>query len=196
MIVFLNGPSSAGKSMIAKAIQYLSENPWLLIGIDTFFHMMPGQYVGFGAKADQGFHFIPDLDKEGPLMHIETGAVGRAVVEAAPKVVRTLAEASLDIIVDEVLLKEKNLELYQEALCYQKVYFIGVMCDPMTLQEREILRGDRALGLGRDQMKRVHPPSRQYDLTINTTTKSPFECAREILKFIASNPNPQGFKKS
>ncbi len=50
MIIFLNGCSSAGKTTIARAIQHLSEKPWLLIGIDTFFQMMPSAYVGFGEK--------------------------------------------------------------------------------------------------------------------------------------------------
>jgi chloramphenicol 3-O phosphotransferase len=49
MIIFLNGCSSSGKTTIAKAIQHLSDEPWLLLGIDTFFHMMPSKYVGFGA---------------------------------------------------------------------------------------------------------------------------------------------------
>lgn len=37
MIVFLNGCSSSGKTMVGKAIQHLSDKPWLLLGIDTFF---------------------------------------------------------------------------------------------------------------------------------------------------------------
>ena len=195
MIIFLNGCSSAGKSTIARAIQHLSEKPWLLIGIDTFIHMMPPEYIGFGEKADQGFHFIPEHDELGPLMRIEDGPFGKVVVKIIPKVIQTLAEGGFDLIVDEVVFGEEGLKRYAQALSGEMAYFIGVMCDLPTLQEREILRGDRALGLGRDQIRRVHTLSQFYDLSIDTTTKSAFENAKEILKFIKENPAPQGFKR-
>ena len=153
MILFLNGCSSSGKTTVAKAIQHLSDKPWLLLGIDTFFQMMPLKYVGFGEKAHEGYHFIQNHDKEGPLMHIESGSFGKAVTQSIPKVVQTLANDGHDLIVDEVLFSDAELENYMQVLDGQTVYFIGVMCDLKTLQEREILRGDRALGLGRDQIQ-------------------------------------------
>jgi len=194
MIIFLNGCSSAGKSTIAKAIQHLSQKPWLLIGIDTFFQMMPSDYVGFGDKADQGFHFIPEHDEVGPLVRIVSGPFGEAVVKAVPNVIRTLAESGFDLIVDEVVFGDEGIRRYAKALSGETVYFIGVMCGLPALQEREILRGDRAVGLGRDQMTRVHNQNCFYDLSVDTTRTSAFVCAREILKFIDENPSPQGFK--
>jgi chloramphenicol 3-O phosphotransferase len=195
MIIFLNGCSSAGKSTLARALQFLSEKPYLLIGIDTFFHMMPSAYVGFGDKADQGFHFIPEHDDLGPLMRIENGPYGQALGKTIPKVIQTLADDGHDIILDEVLFGDESLNRYVGALKDHTVYFIGVMCDLKTLQEREILRGDRALGLGRDQIGRVHVPERSYDMIIDTTCTSAFDCGKAILKFIDENPNPQSFKQ-
>ena len=40
-IIILNGPSSSGKTSIARSIQRLSDEPWLTLGIDTFIHMTP-----------------------------------------------------------------------------------------------------------------------------------------------------------
>ncbi|WP_410521513.1 phosphotransferase-like protein [Candidatus Tisiphia endosymbiont of Metellina segmentata] len=40
-IIFLNGCGSAGKTSIARAIQYLSKDSWLTFGIDTFISMIP-----------------------------------------------------------------------------------------------------------------------------------------------------------
>lgn len=108
MIILLNGCSSSGKTTIAKAIQHLSEEPWLLLGIDTFFHMMPSKYVGFGEKAAEGYHFIPGQDEEGPLMGIESGSFGNAVMDSIPKVVQSLAGDAHNLIVDEVLRTIKN----------------------------------------------------------------------------------------
>ena len=193
MIIFLNGCSSSGKTTIAKAIQHLSEEPWLLLGIDTFFHMMPSKYVGFGEKAVEGYHFISGQDEKGPLMGIESGSFGNAVTDSIPKVVQSLAGDAHNLIVDEVLRTDKELEGYVRALACYKVYFIGVKCDVKEMQEREILRGDRALGLARNQTASVHGLSRAYDLMVDTTTKSAFVCAEEILGFIKHNPNPTGF---
>lgn len=195
MIILLNGCSSAGKSTLARAIQFLSEKPYLLIGIDTFFHMLPASYVGFGDKADQGFHFIPEHDDLGPLMRIENGPYGKAIGNTTPKVIKTIADDGHDIILDEVFFGDESLNRYVQALKDHTVYFIGVMCDLKTLQEREILRGDRALGLGRDQIGRVHAPERSYDMTVDTTCTSAFECGKAILKFIDENPNPQSFRQ-
>jgi chloramphenicol 3-O phosphotransferase len=195
MIIFLNGCSSAGKTTIARAIQHLSQKPWLLIGIDTFFHMMPPDYVGFGDKADQGFHFIPEHDELGPLMRIENGDYGKKVVGAVPKVIKTLADEGFDLILDEVIFQDEGLPEYRQALKNDTVYFIGVLCDLDILQERELLRGDRARGLGRDQIGRVHPASRTYDLTVDTTHTSAFQCAKSILDFIEKNPHPKSFLK-
>lgn len=194
MIIFLNGCSSSGKTTIAKAIQHLSDKPWLLLGIDTFFHMMPSKYVGFGEKASEGYNFIPGQDEDGPLMNIKVGPFGRMVTQSIPKVAQSLVRDGHNLIIDEVLRTDDELEDYERALASHTVYFIGVMCDLKDMQKREILRGDRALGLARGQMTSVHGLSRPYDLTVNTTTKSAFYCAEEILCFIRNIPNPQSFK--
>ena len=194
MIIFLNGCSSSGKTTIAKALQQLSDKPWLHLGIDTFFQMMPAKYVGFGEKANLGFHFIPESDEEGPLMRIETGSFGKAVSQSCPKVVKVLANDGHHLIVDEVLFDDSELGRYVEALDGHTVYFIGILCDLKTMQERELLRGNRALGLGRDQISRVHGLSRGYDFTIDTTKSTPFECAQQILDYIRKTLEPKGFK--
>jgi chloramphenicol 3-O phosphotransferase len=193
VIIFLNGCSSSGKTTLAKAIQHLSQETWLLLGIDTFFHMMPSKYVGFGEKAVEGFHFISGQDEEGPLMRIESGCFGNAVTDSIPKVVQSLAGEGHNLIVDEVLRTNKELEGYVRALASHTVYFIGVKCGLKEMQQREILRGDRALGLARNQIASVHGLSRPYDLTVDTTTKSAFSCAEEILGFIKHKPDSQAF---
>ena len=126
-------------------------------------------------------------------MGIESGSFGNAVTDSIPKVVQSLAGDAHNLIVDEVLRTDKELEGYVRALASYKVYFIGVKCDVKEMQEREILRGDRALGLARNQTASVHGLSRAYDLMVDTTTKSAFVCAEEILGFIKHNPNPTGF---
>jgi chloramphenicol 3-O phosphotransferase len=126
-------------------------------------------------------------------MGIEGGSFGNAVTQSIPKVVQSLAGDGHNLIVDEVLRTDKELEGYGRALAFHTVYFVGVMCELKEMQEREVLRGDRALGLARDQIKSVHGLSLPYDLTVDTTTKSAFFCAEEILRFIKHKPNPRAF---
>jgi chloramphenicol 3-O phosphotransferase len=45
-IVFLNGASSAGKTSIAKALQDLTDEPFMLLGLDTCFAMVPPRRAG------------------------------------------------------------------------------------------------------------------------------------------------------
>lgn len=71
------------------------------------------------------------------------------------------------------------------------------------MQEREILRGDRHLGLSNDQIDRVHQGQccaydfkvDTYDFKVDTSSISPFEAVREILGFVKNNPNSKSFKK-
>jgi chloramphenicol 3-O phosphotransferase len=196
-IIFLNGSSSSGKTTISRAIQHLAETPWLLIGVDTFIQMMPSQYTAFGEKAHEGYAFIAGVNERGVTMEVHSGSFGKAFFETAPSLVRTLADQDFDIIVDEVLLKNDTLlQSYVSELKAHTVYFIQVTCDLKTMQEREILRQDRAHGLANAQFDIVHGEHYKYDLTVDTAQASAFESAQKILNFISHQPNPEGFKGS
>jgi chloramphenicol 3-O phosphotransferase len=196
MIILLNGASSSGKTSLALAIQHLSNEPWLRLGVDTFVEMMPHKYLPFGTKAEEGFRFIPGKNDKGPLMMIEAGQWGKKVFSTLPLTVNLLANHGNNVIVDEVLLSEKDLQNYINACYSHKVYFIGVFCDLSIMQEREILRHDRAIGLSNDQLRKVHPEARAYDMKIDATNQTSFVLASSILDFINVNPNPQAFIKN
>ncbi|MBS0186305.1 MAG: hypothetical protein JSS34_08310 [Proteobacteria bacterium] len=195
-IIFLNGCGSSGKTSIARSIQHLSKKPWIHLGIDMLVEMMPRAYIPGGIKEKEGyFSFVPGANERGPTMVIQNGPLGDQIFGTLPAIAKVLADAGNDVIMDEVLLEGDILKSYVEMLKEHTVYFIGIFCDFKAMSEREVLRRDRALGLSNDQMDRVHGFSQAYDLKINTTTLSPFDCAKEILKFQEKTSNPQGFKK-
>ena len=196
-IIFLNGCGSSGKTSIARSLQHLSEKPWLHLGMDMLIEMMPPAYIPSGSKAKTGyFSFREGENDRGPTMIVENGPLGPQVFGALPSIARILADFRNDVILDEVLLDGKGLKSYVTELKDHTVYFIGIFCDFQQMQEREILRGDRALGLSNDQMDRVHQNCQEYyDLKINTTQRAPFECAKEILRFLDQTSDPQGFKE-
>jgi chloramphenicol 3-O phosphotransferase len=45
-VVFINGASSAGKTSIGRALQDLTEEPFMLLGLDTCFAMVPPRWAG------------------------------------------------------------------------------------------------------------------------------------------------------
>jgi chloramphenicol 3-O phosphotransferase len=64
------------------------------------------------------------------------------------------------------------------------------------MQEREILRRDRCLGLSNGQIDRVHQGQlNAYDFTVDITTLTPFEAVRQILEY-AEPPCPKGIFKN
>ncbi len=179
-IILLNGPGSSGKSSIAKALQELSSDLWLTFGVDTFIEMIPPNKMDFYLK------FIPGENERGPLVAVESQAEARKLFDLMPSFAELLASAGNNLIIDEVLFTEESLQLYREKLKNHQVYFVRIFCDFKTLQEREILRGDRILGLANHQIDRIKN-SPLYDLNLNSSRKSPLELAKTILDFISNN---------
>lgn len=65
-VIFLNGPSSSGKTSIAKALQYLLPEPYMLLGIDKMISMMPEHLNNWqGKKVERGFWWQQDIDVTG-----------------------------------------------------------------------------------------------------------------------------------
>lgn len=182
-IVFLNGGSSAGKTSIAKAIQELSDTPWLHVGIDTFIGMLPSKFVEFGDRAGDGYYsFARGENQRGACVQVKTGPRGEAFFqEQVPKVVQLLADFGHDIVVDEVIFDKSSLDQYLQKLSHHRVCLVQVNCNYEVLLERERLRGDRVVGLANDQFDRLQSFSYDYDLTLDTTNVSAMDNARLIL---------------
>ncbi|MES2607540.1 MAG: hypothetical protein V4544_02245 [Pseudomonadota bacterium] len=196
LIIFLNGCGSSGKTSIAHSLQHLSPNALLHFSMDMLIDMLPTQYIAGGEKVHEGyFSFVPSQNENGPLINIKEGALGERVFGKAPTIAKTLADQGNDMIIDEVLFGDSVLRTYVDQLKEHTVYFIGIFCDLKQMQEREILRRDRALGLANGQINRVHDGIREYDIKIDTTNVSPFQAANYVLQSINKMSNPQGFKK-
>lgn len=195
MIILLNGTSSSGKTMIAKALNLISPEPFVHIGIDMIYSIMPLDFINAGTRSAEGFKIVRDeTDKERPVK-VDFGPFGQQVRNCSPQIAKLLSDAGLNLIIDEVLVGDQFLEGYVKTLKHNKTYFVGVTCELEALKERELLRADRANGLAEGQYKVVHEPERFYDLMVDTTNTSPFKGARQIMDFVAKNPTPTSMKK-
>ena len=186
-IILLNGAGSSGKSQLTKAIQHLADIPYIAVSFDAFFNMMPRSNIVGGSFAKEGFDFAPYESYGKPAISVETGELGKKLVNSIPSIAKTMADNGLNLIIDEILFGDEQLKAYLECLKEHKLYFIGVKCSLGVMEERELLRGDRAIGLSRDQYNKVHKGYRPYDLEVDTTNNASFTCAWQILDFIAKS---------
>ena len=163
----LNGGSSSGKSGIARCLQEVLPDPWLVFGVDTLIQAMPA------ASRLSGIEFAPD------------GAVvvrpGFRALEAAwIEGVAAMARAGARIILDEAFLGgAASQQRWLTALGALRVLWVGVRCDGAVAAAREIARGDRISGMAASQAELVHEGVR-YDLQVDTTHTEALDCARAI----------------
>ncbi len=166
-IIFMNGPSSVGKSSIAKEIQKQANIPFFHLSSDQFIEskMLPEKYKekfswdDLRPKFFNGFH----------------------------NCLPAIASAGNNIIVDHIVEYSEWLADLVFLLKDFDVFYVGLTCDLCELERREIQRGDRYIGESKEHLEVVHSFS-QYDLFIDTTNSSPQESAAKILEGL-KNPN-------
>ena len=180
-IIFLNGSSSSGKTSISKAIQYLINQPFLTLGVDTFIAMMPQKYLSYGEKSQEGCFFEKGRNHHGITVSCNSGPFGDLVFKTAIDVVKVISDNGLNLIIDEVIWSDARINEYKTILAKHSILFVKVFCERHSSQERELLRGDREIGLSNDQIDKINSMKFQYDLEINTDILSPFEAAKQII---------------
>ncbi len=168
-IIVLNGGSSSGKSGIARCLQAQLPEPWLSLSVDAFVNALPDAL----RASDAGITFGPDGA-------ISTGLVFQQLDEAWSRGVAAMVRAGARVIVDDVFLGGATSQArWRMALDGLAVLWVGVRCDPLVAEGREVARGDRVSGMARLQAETVHQGV-TYDLEVDTTHQEAFDCARRI----------------
>ena len=185
-VLFVNGPSSSGKTSLCRALQTLWPGPLAVVGVDTLITMLPPAFTGFGERAAEGYPFHVESDAEGrPLTVAHTGPAGRILNRRMAGFVAGCAADGLDVIVDHVVLEPEDFEDFAAALDPAHSWLIGVRCAPEVLDLREKARGDRAPNLAREQAGRVHAGGWTYDLMLDSTGAPPQQLARQVVGLVA-----------
>ncbi|WP_232662861.1 chloramphenicol phosphotransferase CPT [Pseudonocardia sp. TRM90224] len=175
-VIVLNGGSSSGKSAIARCLQAVLPEPWLVVGVDTLVDAMPAAL----RASDMGIEFAPDGG-------VVVGASFRTLEAAWMEGVAAMARAGAGMIVDDVFLGgPASQQRWREALRGLDVLWVGVRCDPDVATGREIARGDRTTGMAAAQAEIVHSGV-AYDVEIDTGRAESIECARRIAAHLASS---------
>jgi chloramphenicol 3-O phosphotransferase len=184
-IVFLNGASSAGKTSIGSALQELTSDPFMLLGLDTCFAMVPPRWAGgpAGPLSHLGFayHELP-ADGDHPMLKITYGEVGWRMMTGFHRGVVEIIRSGNPVIIDEMLLDEHVRDDWLGLLTPLQPLLVGVFCSDEVLARREKARGNRA-GLARWSARHSHV-GMSYHLTLDTTTMDPAASAAEIAKLL------------
>src|SRR6478736_7819103 len=94
-VVLLHGTSSSGKTTLARTIQALSDEPWLRLGIDTFWTAIDERWMEDGPRAAEGFLWLDDAT-------IVPGPVGQRLAAGMRAAIAACAREGNDVIVDDV----------------------------------------------------------------------------------------------
>jgi chloramphenicol 3-O phosphotransferase len=171
-VIVLNGTSSSGKTGIARCLQAILPEPWIVLGIDTLIWSLPVDSVPSPVSAT-GLTFAADGT-------VVIDPVFRRLEVAFSAGVAAMVRAGARVLVDDVFLSSAaSQRRWQDALDGLEVLWVGVLCEVAVAAERELARGDRVSGLAASQTEVVHLGV-SYDLRVDTTRTEALECAREI----------------
>ena len=176
-VVLLHGTSSSGKTTVARAVQALSEDPWLRLGIDAFWTAIDERWMEHGPRAGEGFVWLEDAT-------IAPGPVGQRLAAGMRAAIAACARCGNNLLVDDVFIDTGWLDAWRDELAGLEWLLVGIVAPLPVLEERERIRGNRIEGEARAQVNAIHVGI-DYDLTLDTASQSPEECAHAILAALA-----------
>jgi chloramphenicol 3-O phosphotransferase len=171
-VIVLNGGSSSGKTGIARCLQAVLPDPWLVLGVDVLIQAMPPAMQ----RSDGGIEFAADGG-------VTVGPEFRRLDAAWMAGVAAMVRAGAPVVVDDVFLGgAASQQRWRQALDGLRVQWVGVRCASAVAAGREIARGDRVPGMAASQAEVVHQGV-TYDLEVDTTHTEPLACARTIAAY-------------
>ena len=190
-IILVNGPSSAGKSTLCRALQAAIEEPYLVAAFDDFIFMAAPRYYRGADTSRQSEHDpytslgveMATTSPAGapPSVTARFGPVFRRLLQAMAPAVRALVDGGNPVIFDHVLHDRAMQESCRQAFVGLDVFAVGVTCPIDILEARERERGDRVLGRARGLAGVVHG-FMDYDVMVDTGAMTPAACVSVILE--------------
>jgi chloramphenicol 3-O-phosphotransferase len=154
-VVILNGPSSAGKSTLAKATRKRLGATCMAVSVDRLFSF---------------------AHPEHPL----NWRLFATLTDAAFAVAVTAAGAGFDVVVDTVFERRDCFDSARRAFAAMPHFYVAVTCPLDELERREQSRGNRPPGLARRQHAEVFYDV-PYTLELDTGVMTIEACAEKIM---------------
>lgn len=173
-IIYINGPSSCGKSTLIKALQQDLKEPYLHIGVDRMIAMMPEKTNNWngGPAPLGGFSWLSSKDENGhPMQELQMGPLAVQMNKTLKEMVLTLAKMGHFVIIDDISLSKGEIEQWQKTLKSFNTLWVGLKAPLALLEEREKQRGDRIIGSARYQFSKI-PKDYPYDIEFDVSQTS------------------------
>ena len=158
-IILLTGPSSSGKSTLAKTLgKKLGEEKnriYDIVSIDD--HMK--------------------IEEDETIYEDDVWEINGEMCEA----VRQALEKADGAIVDHVITSERIYDQFMELTETAPVLKVRVTCPIDVLLQREQSRGNRAIGSAQASFDYLYPKD-GYDITVDTSLRTAEGCAAEIME--------------
>ena len=193
-IVLVNGPSSAGKTTLCRALQAAIAEPYLVTGFDDFIFMAAPRYyrgADTGQQAERDAFTALGVEMATtsapgapPAVEARFGPVFRRLIDSMAPAVRALVDGGNAVIFDHVLHDRAMHESFSRAAEGLDVFAVGVTCPLDILDARERARGDRVLGRARGLAGVVHT-FRDYDVMVDTGVQDTVACVALVLEALA-----------
>jgi chloramphenicol 3-O phosphotransferase len=159
-VILLNGTSSSGKGSIAKELLKILDPPHFHFAIDDFNTMR--------AK-----------EKTATLSGERLAEILSQTRAGFHRAVAGMALAGNQVVMDYVFSEQWRLIDCLQVFDGLRVVFVGVQCELEVLEQREIKRGDREIGLAKSQIEVVHSFGK-YDIEVWSDRMTPTESATYI----------------
>src|ERR1043165_4475436 len=137
-VILVNGPSSAGKTTLCRALQAAIEDPYLVVAFDDFIFMAPQRYYRGADTSRQSEHDTftalgVEMVKTSPpgappSVTARFGPVFRRLLDAMAPAVRALVDGGNAVIFDHVLHDRAMYESLRRATAGLDVFTVGVTC--------------------------------------------------------------------
>ena len=160
-LILLNGPSSAGKSSIARALRQKlrdSGSDAAIIALDDYLQMSVKEPIW----EDDVFEVMPRM----------CGDIAAAL------------HRGKTVIIDHVITSARICRALTNAVTGFQMKTVLVSCDVETLRQREAERGDRCVGSAETSLQYLYPKT-GYDLCVDSCNASPAALAEVIFSSLS-----------
>ncbi|MFE5162718.1 AAA family ATPase [Streptomyces sp. NPDC056697] len=186
--IVLTGTSGAGKSSTATELQKVLPEPFLALGLDTFFGTLPHRWTSEGENSGEGFSYIRDTDHEGRTrLRIGYGPVGARLLAGMRRAVASLLSEGNNVIVDEMPIDTTVVPAWRTALAGHHVLWVRVSAPLAVLESREAERfPEKFRGLSRGHYDICDPED--FDLVLDSSGLGRRERAERVAAALEACP--------
>ena len=188
-VIVLNGTSSAGKTTLAKAIQYVAETPYQILSFDQFRDGLPDRFRGLNSPDDttgaQGINVVAERLNGEIKTYIRFGDHLQQVMHAMHQSVLAFIESDQNVILDHFVNNAITANNLMMVLANVNRILVQVTCEPDELLHREQSRPGRFPGTAETQ-RALMSDCLDYDLSVDSTHTDPISLANQVLEYIAN----------